>query len=877
MSNARTLWLLALALAGCSSGTDFGYAVRVEVDARASVSDDALAGVRALVVQVSGVENGKQTLSLDGFSESRQERFVYRPYVAGGGDVTIAINANDAAGALVAAGRGTITLVPGKTVLLEIGLGVDADLGTPPDLLPPPFVVMPNAPTVGRNSTVDFTASRAVTWKLRESTAGAVDAGGHYRAPGLPGIYHLSATATDDAKLIVETAIVVGFNQVTVLAGAPGGHGNLDGVGTNARFDTVPFDCSLAAGPNGILYIADRANQLIRKIDTTNSQVALVAGVSGVAGSDDGPADKATFHDPWGLAATADGTALYVSDSANNTIRKIDLTQTPPMVSTLTSVAGQAGFADSANPAQVRFTSPLGLALDADHNVLYVGEYGNNRVRSVSLATGATTTVAGNGTNASVDSTPGPVSFANPVSVTYDGAIYVSDQASATIRKIVLSPLTVTTIAGAAGMFDNINAAGSGARFNQPNGITSLGGALVLADRNNRNLRSIDKTSFVTTTIAGPIVNPAPSGYLDGGGPMALFKDPSGVASTGGNLYVLDTENFAVRKIAAPLGNSPQVTTLAGLPYQPGTTDGAGPAARMDFAQSIGIAGANDVYFSDWNNNTMRHIVLTQTGNSFSGVVSTVVGQPKVPGKVDAVGTAATLANVHSMVFDGAHTLYFADWGNDAVRSYDTTSKQVTTVAALPRPRDLALDGKGGLYVTQDQHTISKIALPAGTPTVVFGTLGVAGFLDGNGTAAQFAVPTGLVYDGTNALYVGDSANNALRRIDLANNSVVTVANLNGKSGTTDGPALSARLNSPFHLSWLANGQLLVMDSGNETVRVFNPQSAELATILGVPGSFGVRSGPAPGGLNNPQGMVALPSGELLVGDVDEAVIQQAY
>src|SRR5262249_52447371 len=156
---------------------------------------------------------------------------------------------------------------------------------------------------------------------------------------------------------------------------------------------------------------------------------------------------------------------------------------------------------------------------------------------------------------------------------------------------------------------------------------------------------------------------------------------------------------------------------------------------------------------------------------------------------------------------------------------------------------DLAYDGHGNLYFTQDQHTISQLATSGGAAVVAWGVAGTAGFSDGMGTTARLSQPTGLAYDPAGILWVADTGNHAIRKIHLATGLLTPVANQSGRLGFVAGPAAQARFDLPLHLERSAAGQLFIVDEGNHVLRVFDPDSGEVATLLGTPGIGGVLTG----------------------------------
>lgn len=870
----RSLWL-AIALLSLSSCAK-EYAVDVTLLAPAPLSATTLAAVRSLAVTVSGAESGQTSLALDGFAASRVERFRYRPHTSGG-KITLSLVGQDAHGIALVAGQGMVTLKPNGVAKLTITLTAAA---------PQPLAVAPSPATVGRSSTLALTATREVAWSVVEPTGGSIDANGNYTAPAYPGLFHVVATDASDATATITVPVTVGFNQVVVLAGAAGGVGDVDATGTAARFNFGTADGVLIASGDGKhLYVADRQNDVVRRIDVATGAVTTLVGVPGTSGTDDSPTQAtdppATLRAPYGMALDAAETKLYISDADAHTVRVADLTQSPPKLSTLCGQPDTPGMVDSPTATQVRFSSPGGLALDEKRGMLYLAEWGNNRVRAINVTTGATTTLAGNGTQSSVDSNPGPASFDQPIGIVYDGAtIYVSDEGAQVIRAVDPASATVITISGSANMNGNTDGVGSVARLTTPTGLANYGdatsGLIVVAEYGTNNITTIRKSDGTRTTIAGPS-NGSPSGWTDGVGTQARFRGPGCVAVVGGDVFVFDTQNNVVRRITGAFGATPTVSTFAGSPQQSGTLDGPGAAARFNGSWGA-VAVGNDVYVGDFYNNTIRKLAISNNAGKYTAVVSTVAGTPGQGGTKDGAGSVAQIGAAHYLAFDGTQTLYFADYGNNAVRSFDIVSQSVTTLASgVTQPHDLVYDGNGTLYVTQGLQIVSSLAMGASKTTILSGGSNMSGFVDGSAANARYSSPGGILYDPSGFLYVGDSGNNALRKVSLGDGSATTIVNEMGQPGYSDGAAATAQLSTPFHIMWTPAKQILLADEFNQVVRVYDPATQEVSTVLGVPKVTGVLAGPAPGGLNTPRGLALLTAGELVVTSWNENVIVLAY
>lgn len=324
---------------------------------------------------------------------------------------------------------------------------------------------------------------------------------------------------------------------VTTLAGLAVLYGNADGTGSAARFDSP---AGVATDASNNVYVADTLNQTIRKI-TPAGMVTTVAGLPAVPGSADGTNSAARFYDPFAVAADSSGN-LYVADYGNNTIRKITPTG---VVTTLAGLAGASGSVDGTNSA-ARFNGPSGVAVDSSGNV-YVTDSYNNTIRKVTPE-GVVTTLAGlAGIFGNADGTSSEARFNAPfgVAVDHSGNVYVGDSGNQTIRKVTPAGV-VTTLAGLAGYAGGDDGAGSAARFDYPRGVAvDSSNNVYVADYYNFTIRKITPAGVVTT-LAGLA---QAYGSDDGTGSAARFDFPQGVAAdTAGNVYVADTDSQSIRK-----------------------------------------------------------------------------------------------------------------------------------------------------------------------------------------------------------------------------------------------------------------------------------------------------------------------------------------
>jgi hypothetical protein len=278
--------------------------------------------------------------------------------------------------------------------------------------------------------------------------------------------------------------------KVETIAGNPGEAGSKDGRGRGALFNFEFYGGGVATDPAGNIYVSDTSNNTIRKI-TLEGNVTTIAGSAGdTPGYADGLALEARFNSPTHLAVTSNGT-IYVADTSNHTIRKISPDGT---VSTLAGVAGIRGYTDG--PGGIaKFNLPHGLALDAAGN-LYVGDVGNDAVRKITPE-GEVTTLAGGPNVAGKVMTNGNTSTTRfnfgccggGLAMDAEGLLFVADRGSQTIRTVTAEG-EVSTVAGS-GTKGTTDGPAPDARFNNPIAVaTDNSGRLFIADTDNHSIRA---------------------------------------------------------------------------------------------------------------------------------------------------------------------------------------------------------------------------------------------------------------------------------------------------------------------------------------------------------------------------------------------------
>jgi uncharacterized protein (TIGR03437 family) len=290
----------------------------------------------------------------------------------------------------------------------------------------------------------------------------------------------------------------------------------------------------MAFDSSGNLYIADSANQVIRKI--SNGTISTVAGTGGSGGySGDGKAaTSAQLLDPAGVALDSAGN-LYIADTGNHVIRMVSTSGTINTIAG-SNVGGYAGDGGAATAAELEF--PGSVAIDGAGNI-YIADSGNNVIREITG--GIITTIVGDGfTSTFLD---------DPETVLLDGNgnLYICEGDALHVLKLALATSTVTTIAGSGNLgFSGDFGPAIDAEFDDPKGIAlDSKGFLYVTDTNNNRIRKIAPDGIITT-IAGVGL----SGYTGDGGPAtnATLSFPHGIAvDTSGKVYISDSDNNVIR------------------------------------------------------------------------------------------------------------------------------------------------------------------------------------------------------------------------------------------------------------------------------------------------------------------------------------------
>jgi sugar lactone lactonase YvrE len=686
--------------------------------------------------------------------------------------------------------------------------------------------------------------------------------------------------------------VAAGSGIITTVAGNGSGGFSGDGAAATAAQLQCPYGVALDSAGN--LYIADSANNRIRKVAAGSGIITTVAGngsVNGGFSGDGGAATAAQLEGPYGVALDSAGN-LYIADSANNRIRKVAAGS-----GIITTVAGSAfsGFSGDGGAATAAgLSDPLGVALDSAGNLYIAHAY---RIRKVATGNGIITTVAGNGSQGfSGDGGAATAAALYPSGIAVDAAgnVYAADSGSNRIREVAAGSAIITTIAGNGSQgFSGDGGAATAAGLFSPGGVAlDARGNLYIAEAGSNHIRKVATGSGIITTVAGMGFYLF-GGFSGDGGPAtaAELSGPEGVAlDSVGNLYIADSGNYRIRKVAAGSGI---IMTVAGNGSRGFSGDGAAAtAAGLSDPSSVALDPVGDLYIADRDNNRIRKVAAG------SGIITTVAGSE--PGVLsDGVpATSARLGFPLGVAVDSAGNLYIAE--DTRIRTVAAGSGIITTVAGnfgspgfsgdggaatgaqLTYPEGVALDSAGNLYIADtDNDRIRKVTAGSGIITTVAG-IGSPGFSGDGGaaTAAQIGPPAGVALDSAGNLYIADYFNHRIRKVTAVSGIITTVAG-NGSRGSSGdgGAATAAQIARPAGVALDSAGNLYIADTDNDRIRKVTAGSGIITTVAGN-GSygFGGDGGVATvAGLSFPCGVALDTAGNFYIADRDSNRVRAVF
>ncbi len=452
----------------------------------------------------------------------------------------------------------------------------------------------------------------------------------------------------------------------------------------------------------GNLFIADRGNSRIRKVDS-NGIITTVAGNGIAAYSGDGTAaTNASLNRPTSVAVDAAGN-LFIADAQNNRIRKVGTN------GIITTVAG-GGVGDRLAATDATLNGPLGVAVDASGNLFIAG---GNRIRKVS-ASGIITTVAGNGSSIySGDGGAGVnAGLAGPFSVAVDlfGNLFIADGNSARIREVDTNGIIRTVAGNGTASYSGDGGAATNATLNEPTGIAvDVFDNLFIADQGNNRIREVG-TNGIITTVAGMGPSYPGGGFSGDGGPAtnaSLWLPVDVTVDASGNLFIADRLNFRIRKVDA---NGLITTVAGGGAYNSSGAGGPATNASLNAPTGVGLDAIGNLFIADGDNDGNFWKVDT------NGIITIEAGNGSLGYSGDGgFATNASLYYPWAVAVDTSGDQFIADSFNNRIRKVINTQRPALTLNNVTVTNagnyELVVTGPGG-SVTSSVANLTVTTVP---------------------------------------------------------------------------------------------------------------------------------------------------------------------
>lgn len=549
-------------------------------------------------------------------------------------------------------------------------------------------------------------------------------------------------------------------------------------------------------------------------------------------------------------------------------IGNVLLAQTPPPTYVVTTIAGISAIGDGGPAINALLSGPKSLRADGAGNLYFADRY-NNRIREIT-PDGTITTIFGTGAPVATDpkAAPGQAAIKNPTSIALDqaGTLYIGHLGE--ILKVTNGAVSVVA-GGGTSTAEGVPATAALIVGNVFDMVFDSAGNLYFSDGNSPRIRRITPAGTITTVAGTQQTGTTGDGGLATAAqlstPRGLAFDPAGalyisetsrirkvtpdgiirtVPGTGSSLLGADSFPYSLAFDAngvlyfADLGtNMIERITLDGVVHlvagpQQGLTGDGGPAlqASINYPESLAFDTAGNLLFTDSDNDRIRKI-------SLSGIISTVAGADHLSGD-NGPATLATLYSPVKPAVDSQGNIYFADFGNNRVRKIDPNGVTTTVAgngivgytgdngpaasATLNYPSGVALDVVGNLYIADTYNAAVRKVNPAGVITTFAGNFYATGFGDGGlATSAGLYTPRAVAIDLAGNVFIADDTDNTIRKVTPDGKISTLVGQHNSPGGFSgdNGPASAAALYNPQALAVDAQGNLYIADSSNGRIR----------------------------------------------------------
>jgi trimeric autotransporter adhesin len=594
-----------------------------------------------------------------------------------------------------------------------------------------------------------------------------------------------------------------------------------------------------------------------------------------------------------------------------------------------TGFSGYSGDGVAGGATQATLNTPNGAVSDGAGNI-YISDTVNCAVRKVVLSTGTITTIAGEGPNncgyngeTSTDSKPATdhmLYYPEQLALDSAGAnLYIADYYNCRVRKLVLATDAISTVAGTGNVatcgYSGDKGKAISAELDYPTGVAVDGsGNLFIADTNNYVVRKVTASTGVITTVAGTDPTSVNGPYSvctysssanncgDGAAATAAFLgiayylgvNVSGATTT---VTISDYVNFRIRQFKVG-GN---INTVVGNGTAGFCGDG-GPAlsACLYYEQGVAVDSSDNIYIADYENERVRAVNTQATAVTLAGVsiaagdIETVGGNgsttlPTPATDIPALGVV--LYAPFGVIEDPSGNIFVSDSYNDNVREDVAGTVNIiagtgvagysgdgglATHAQLYYPYGVARDSSGNIYIADSENCLVRKVDTSGNISTVAGlvtssTSSTCGYSGDGGpaTSAELYIPTGVFVDTANHLWIADTYNHRVR--EVVNGTINTVAG-NGTAGYSGdgGPAISAELYYPNDLRVDAAGNIFIADTYNQRIREVNATTKVINTIAGNGGAAFTGDGQAlENSLYYPNSLFVDANDNVFIGDSD--------